>query len=87
MSLILKGIDLPKDGDFIALEIHKGECRIYYTKGATIREKRGEAIQILKPHGRIIDAGKVYCYNYWDEQNIDNAPTILEAEEADENQV
>lgn len=84
MSLILKGIDMPKDGDFIALEIHKDEYRIYYTKGATIREKRGEAIQILKPHGRIIDASKVYCYNYWDETNLRSVPTILESEGEDD---
>ena len=38
-------------------------------------------IEIPTPHGRLIDADKVFCYNFWDEQNIDNAPTILEAEE------
>ncbi len=83
MSLILKGIDLPKEDDFIALEIHKGEYRIYYTKGATIREKRGEVIQIPKGHGRIIDESDLTDeLTELNDLNLESlAPTILEAEE------
>ena len=80
MSILIKGIDLPKDDDFIAVEIHKDECRIYYTKGATIREKRGQAIQIDRPHGNIIDADKVFTYDKIAEDQLKEVPTILEAE-------
>ena len=82
MSLILKGIDLPKEDDFISLEIHKDEYRIYFTtRGAMIKEKRGEAIQIPKKHVRIVDISDVVIeedvyYRYF---KVD-APTILEAE-------
>lgn len=78
MSLILKGIDLPKEGSRM-VEI--------YPDGTASADLGNfypdmiEAIQIPTPHGRLIDADKVFCYDFMDEQNIDNAPTILEAEE------
>lgn len=82
MSLILKGIDLPKGTDGLSITFHSQDgVTETHILDAT------QAIQIPKPHGRLIDADKVFCYNFWDEQNIDNAPTILEAEEADENQI
>ena len=91
MSILIKGIDLPKDDDFIAVEIHKDECRIYYTKGATIREKRGQAIQIDRPHGRLIDEDKFIesneCCGWIEDMTVETfnklTPTILEAEEYD----
>lgn len=46
MSIILKGIDLPKDIDELRLIIN----------GMSIAIDPTEAIQIPTPHGRIIDA-------------------------------
>lgn len=45
------------------------------------RPKGCPLIEIPTPHGRLIDADKVFCYDFMDEQNIDNAPTIIEEEE------
>ena len=85
MSLLLKGIDLPKcSNEDIMVVIRRDKAEVWQTG---YKERTVEAIQIPTPHGRLIDADKVFCYNFWDEQNIDNAPTIIEAEEADENQV
>ncbi len=90
MSLILKGIDLPKQGEAI----------IFNGDGTAITddEKIIEVIQIPKGHGRLIDADKLrkgfsrtesgYCGNweFCDKPEdmqflIDDEPTILEEEE------
>ena len=83
MSLILKGIDLPKDEEPSLKLLIASDGDVYKrTKDDLIFiGTNAQAIQIPTPHGRLIDADKVFCYNFWDEQNIDNAPTILEAEE------
>ncbi len=87
MSLILKGIDMPKDIDELRLIIN----------GMSIAIEPTKAIQIPTPHGRIIDGDKL-CNEFsnrcpgdcgccgesddiYDCGLIINAPTILEAEE------
>ena len=65
MSLIIKGIDLPKEGEDITLEInHKGEVRVYSTE-LKETDTDTEAIQIPTPHGRLVDADdiKAKCIN------------------------
>lgn len=53
MSIILKGIDLPKEGEKITLAIfHDGDIVSY----KYWLPKDAEAIQIPKGHGRLIDA-------------------------------
>ena len=86
MSLILEGVDLPKENKEIIIRI-TDEGTVWERRQGCFHKMEARAIQIERPHGRLIDADKVFCYNFWDEQNIDNAPTILEAEETDENQV
>lgn len=53
MSIILKGIDIPKDDEEITIEISKDGLRVYSTR---LKEADVEAIQIPTPHGRLIDA-------------------------------
>ena len=56
MSILIKGIDLPKEGEDITLEInHEGEVRAYSTE---LKETdiEAQAKQIDRPHGRLIDA-------------------------------
>ena len=85
MSIILKGIDLPKEGEQHRIIVrHNGQailCR-------EVCYEKAEAIQIPKGHGRIGDLDKVKrkgvddgydFYVSW--TDIDNEPTILEAEE------
>ena len=82
MSLILKGIDMPMETDYLRLALlRSGRDNEVLVFDDETNALIGQAIQIPKGHGRIIDAGKVYCYNFWEEQNLDEAPTILEAEE------
>ena len=78
MSLILKGIDLPKDGETIVLKIKGSKIYQEYPsryKFQPTRIKDAKAIQIPKDHGRLIDADKLrrgfsrtesgYC-GYWE---------------------
>lgn len=80
MSIILKGIDLPKDGEEITIEISKDGLRVYSTH---LKEADVEAIQIPTPHGRLIDESDLTDeLTELNDLNLENiAPTILEAEE------
>lgn len=89
MSLILKGIDLPKDDSFcmvVGITNAGSDITIFYKDITKGKEHRGiEAIQIDRPHGRLIDRDDIYI-GRWDidsdlAEQIQNAPTILEAEE------
>lgn len=73
MSIILKGIDMPKDIDELRLIIN----------GISIAIEPTKAIQIPTPHGRIIDESdlKNELPNIQDLNFEDIAPTILEAED------
>ena len=82
MSIILKGIDLPKtDGTTFQIS--------YFTKDQFITESYpiSRLIQIPKGHGRLIDEDEIYEQPHCGECNdatvdaINNAPTILDAEE------
>ena len=89
MSIILKGIDLPKEGEEITLAMfHDGDIVSY----KYWLPKDAEAIQTPKNHGRLIDAklladtinkaiqdGTFTSKSIW--EWIGDAPTILEAEE------
>lgn len=71
MSIIVEGIDLPKNKDEYTI------IRIY-GNGRTWADKTlvGQAIQIDRPHGRLIDADKYLYYG-----DLVDEPTILESEE------
>ena len=76
MSLMLKGIDLPKEGEEITLAIfHDGDIVSY----KYWLPKEAEAIQIPTPHGRIVDVKELEKDGSiaW---KVALAPTILEEE-------
>ena len=87
MSIILEGIDLPKNKDeYMVIRIY-GNGRTWENKTLV-----GLATQIPTPHGRLIDASeliksymkgtKTDIDDFYDTIDIiDNAPTILKAEE------
>ena len=113
MSLILKGIDLPTNGETLIVGIYgNGLVSMEYTKSLALAiEINAEAIQIPKDHGDIKDVSNIikkfdenialaeakpmtmYADAFlndaleWSAEyitikdDIDNAPTILEAEE------
>ena len=75
MSILIEGIDMPKDIDELRLIIN----------GMSIAIEPTQAIQIPTPHGRLIDRDDIYI-GRWDidsdlAEQIQNAPTILESEE------
>lgn len=88
MSLILKGIDMPRNFSVHITIEPNGE--ITRTEGPII-SKHGQAIQIPKG-ARLIDANKLELrrcddsasratFDYVDEWDLEDAPTILESEE------
>ena len=77
MSIIIKGMDMPKDLTSITVIMHGLEWD--YSQ----RVYRDNIVEIPTPHGRLIDKdampkGETYGELMWE---IDHAPTILEAEE------
>ena len=89
MSILIKGIDLPKDKDRIYLLIEGNKCFNALDPLQTL----AEAIQIPTPHGRIIDEKELktkihdvtleggVLHGCIDKTVIHEVPTILEAEE------
>lgn len=87
MSIILKGIDMPKDTKSLMIVWYDQDD--YDTVSNEI--KADKVIQIPTPHGRLIDADefKSWVDDWYDctdignivESWIDERPTILEAEE------
>lgn len=89
MSIILKGIDMPKcSNEDIMVVIRRDKAEVWQTG---YKERTVEAIQIPTPHGRLIDGDefKSWVDDWYDctdignivESWIDERPTILEAEE------
>ena len=96
MSILIKGIDLPKKNQLYQIEVHPdGHCSIMTIENGECYElelhSEKEAIQIDRPHGRLIDGDefKSWVDDWYDctdignivESWIDERPTILEAEE------
>ena len=88
MSLILKGIDIPED---VRGELILDDIRIIFSNAnarSSISLDKDDIIQIPTPHGRLIDGDKVVKEYYINPTYpslctvLNNAPTILEAEEA-----
>lgn len=93
MSILIKGIDLPKKIKAQHQHSSEYECETYielYIRSDGVVfddefEEVGQAIQIDRPHGRLIDRDDIYI-GRWDidtdlAEQIQNAPTIFEAEE------
>ena len=86
MSILIKGIDLPKasNEDCVAVIRSNGKVEVWQTG---MKEFEAQAIQIPAPHGRLIDGDKIETeaketlYGEVNYEEIANAPTILEAEE------
>lgn len=81
MSIILKGIDLPRVNEIRMVAINSNGKVFFNTvkDGIPDKPKISQAIQIPKGHGRLIDANKYLYYG-----DLIDEPTILEAEETDE---
>lgn len=86
MSILIKGMDMPKEGEHIVTLIKSnGKCTYWKQDteyGICEPMQTVEAIQIPTPHGRIIDENdlKNELPNIQDLNFEDIAPTILEEE-------
>ena len=93
MSMILKGIDLPKEGEWLEVIIKPTKEAIVdtirYRDNALLKTEYGSVIQIQKGHGDIKDVGKLESHEEFDgygftksvyADDINDAPTILEEE-------
>ena len=85
MSIILKGIDLP-NGPIKLVLYPSGKVDEYVLNERIATDY--QAIQIDRPHGRLIDETEVKKNSIYDDYDlyvswteIDKTPTILEAEE------
>lgn len=92
MSILIKGVDLPEAYTSAWLTVF--ECVGEHTFMKT-HKVSAEQIQAIPPHGRLIDAdvlntddmieswvnGDLYRHEWCIDEWINNAPTIIEAEE------
>ena len=91
MSVLIKGMDMPKDecGFLMAFTLNeKGEWLC-----AKMNECKWRTVNVLPPHGRLIDASQFEVFGYdvvegsFDDgvtfvlNKIDDAPTVIEGEE------
>lgn len=89
MSIIIKGLDMPKEGVWYNIVITsngKGFVDVVSKDNALTNTESIQAVEISTPHGRLIDADALPKDMFLDtpivlQKDIDNAPTILEAEE------
>ena len=84
MSILIKGLDMPKDFIGIELVFIPKDGDIINNESMSIGAER--IIEIPTPHGRLIDADALEADfdRKWSPVNYDiirDAPTILEAEE------
>ena len=91
MSLILKGIDMPKEGETLVVSIHS-DGKTWVDRGREWELLTTEAIQIDRPHGRLIDEDKIFdlifdlinCQDFLQRKDgkwVQMFQTILEAED------
>lgn len=75
MSIILKGIDMPKasNDDMIVIIRHDGNAEVWQSGK---KETKAQAIQIPTPHGRLIEELEKKLYEYIDPFEV---PGALEA--------
>lgn len=83
MSLILKGVNLPKDTQAITINFIGSSdiCPIF----SSVRVEKEDIIALSTDHGKLIDLSNIEI-GRWDidtdlAEQILNTPTILEAEE------
>ena len=92
MSIILKGIDTPKKGEWLEVIIKPTKevivDTIRYKDNALLKTEYGSAIQIPKDHGRLIDMDDSMIFHGLNKKNFEEhkkrifeAHGILEAEE------
>lgn len=96
MGVYIKGLDMPKEGVWYNIMITsngKGFVDVVSKDNALTKTEPIQAVEISIPHGRLIDADELisdlriyeskYCgeQGYITQDDIIDAPTVIEAEE------
>ena len=90
MSILIKGMEMPEDDDIVICIRTNGDVYTLDTDKDIFFINEAEACKIPTPHGRLIDAEKLpvrdVSRDYYEvmgvtEEDIDDAPTVIEAEE------
>lgn len=74
MDILIKGLNMPKDGEMLCIDIHP-DGKVSYN--LDLKCKQIATAASIPPHGRLIDADALPWYH---KMYIVNAPTIIEAE-------
>lgn len=65
MSILIKGLNMPKgDGLVISIEPN-GEVYVQTQEGFSFFASNAKAVEIPTPHGRLIDADKLFSELGW----------------------
>lgn len=74
MSVIIKGVDLPTNGEILIVGIYgNGNVSVEHSQSLLLPiEINADAIQIPKGHGRLIDANKLEAMMYHEAFEIDS---------------
>ena len=93
MSILIKGMEMPKKG-YKDIRIHADGSWTAYAETVPYNDIYGAAVEVPTPHGRLIDAEKLEVHDGWLSEAegysthitfvysnaIDLAPTVIEAE-------
>lgn len=95
MSILIKGMEMPKEDSYIDIRLHTFEdgeqCATIQTAEKPFYKKL-DVVEVPEPHGRLIDADELFLEFQTDEQmrlgenlqyvrkTIEDAPTVIEAE-------
>ena len=86
MSVLIKGMDMPKDCNSCCAT-YLANCNLREQVNKEERHPNCPLIEVLTPHGRLIDADSlkeddaVRLFHSARFKDIDEAPTVIEAEE------
>lgn len=97
MSVLIKGMEMPKDGGLFCIVVHP-DGKVYINLDLECKQVVATAVPV-PPHGRLIDADAlkdteiIFNRDEWEDtfddgllfvtDLIDNAPTIIPAEEGE----
>ena len=79
MGVYIKGMEMPEDCFTCPLK-EEGFCNLTNAYASNINKINSDCplIEVPEPHGRLIDADKLFRDIEWDD--IENAPAVIEAE-------
>lgn len=81
MSILIQGIEMPKDDEILCIEIKSNGC-VYYNLDLSVNTIANATR--VPPHGRLIDADELKAKQQEDADLFINAYTLMEKSRRDE---